>query len=129
MMRAGGERLAVAAPARAVLTALPYAIPRRFDPAAADGLDATFELRVDGGRFAVRIAEGRCKVTPGPAPGADTVVSVSGSDLIRLGSGAVGWPELLSSRRLAVSGDPFLGLRFPMLFRLPASIPRDDHNA
>jgi hypothetical protein len=41
--------------------------------------------------------------------------------MVRLVSGAVGWPELLSNGRLVMSGDPFLALRFPILFRLPAS--------
>jgi hypothetical protein len=40
--------------------------------------------------------------------------------MIRLVSGAIGWPELLSSGRLELTGDPFLALRFPTLFRLPA---------
>jgi hypothetical protein len=43
--------------------------------------------------------------------------------MIRLASGAVGWPALLSSGRLEFSGDPFLALRFPTLFRLPAQSP------
>jgi hypothetical protein len=40
-------------------------------------------------------------------------------DLILLASGAVGWPELLSSGRFELTGDPFLALRFASLFRLP----------
>ena len=36
-----------------------------------------------------------------------------------LGSGAVAWPELFSSGRFELTGDPFLALRFASLFRLP----------
>jgi putative sterol carrier protein len=123
LVRSGGQRLADSAPQWAVLAALPVAIARRFDPSVAAGLEAVFELRVGSGpaRFAVRIAGGRCSVVSGPAPDAGAAVSVSAGDLIRLGSGSVGWPELLSSGRLELSGDPFLALRFPTLFRLPAA--------
>ena len=57
---------------------------------------------------------------PGPARGPGAAVELGAGDMIRMASGAVGWPELLSSRRLELSGDPFLALRFPNLFRLPA---------
>ena len=36
------------------------------------------------------------------------------------GSARSAWPQLMSSGRLELSGDPFLALRFPSLFRLPA---------
>jgi len=34
----------------------------------------------------------------------------------------VTWPELISSLRFELSGDPFLALRFASLFRLPARL-------
>ncbi len=40
--------------------------------------------------------------------------------MVRLVTGDAGWPELLAERRLELSGDPFLALRFPSLFGLPA---------
>jgi hypothetical protein len=110
-----------------VLRAIPRATARRFDGAAAGELDASFELRIrdpagaDPDRFAVIIAGGRCEVRTGPAIGAGAAVTIGADDMIRLASGGVGWPELLSSKRLELSGDPFLALRFPTLFRLPAS--------
>ena len=48
------------------------------------------------------------------------LIEVQAEDAIRLAAGSIGWPELVSSGRLAFSGDPFLALRFPALFRLPA---------
>jgi hypothetical protein len=41
--------------------------------------------------------------------------------MIRLVSGASGWPELLSGGRLALTGDPFLTPAVSSLFRLAAS--------
>jgi hypothetical protein len=113
-------------PHRMILRVLPMAIARRFDPAAAGDLNAVFELRVTdprGGqsaRFGLTIAFGRCGVKPGPASGAGATAAVGAGDLIRMVSGAVSFSELLASGRLELAGDPFLALRFPSLFRLPA---------
>jgi hypothetical protein len=109
-----------------IVQSIRRAIPRRLDAAAARGLEATFELRVRkpaGGepeRFALRISDGACTATPGPAADAGAVATLGADDIVRLASGSVGWPELLSDGRLELSGDPFLALRFPTLFRLPA---------
>ncbi len=110
-----------------ILRAVPLALARRFDPESARELDAVLELRIrdpSGGRaevFELRISGGRCEVRPGPARDPGAAVLVGAGDMIRLASGAVGWPELLSAGRLELSGDPFLALRFPNLFRLPAT--------
>jgi hypothetical protein len=111
---------------RVMLQAIRRALPVRFDSRAAGDLDATLELRIrdpSGGepaRFALVIAHGRCEVRPGPAPEAGAGATIGADDIVRLASGAIGWPELLSSGRLELSGDPYLALRFPNLFRLPA---------
>jgi putative sterol carrier protein len=114
-------------PHRAILRALPSAIGRRFDPDAAGELDAVFELTVRGrepAQFSLRISDGACEVTPGPAPNADAIATIGADDLIRLASGAIGFPELLASGGLELGGNPFLALRFPGLFRLPATAAR-----
>lgn len=110
---------------RAVVRAIPLAIPRRFDPEAAGDLEARFELRVrnpaggEPARFEIHIHDGRCDVRPGGAGDGITAVTVNAGDLVRLASAATGWPELLSGGRLELSGNPFEALRFPVLFRLP----------
>jgi hypothetical protein len=111
---------------RVLLRALPHAIPRWFDADAARGLEATFELRIPGrdgenlDRWAVKIYDGRCTVSAGAASNPGATVTIAADELIRVASGDVGWPELLSTSRLELAGDPFLALRFPSLFRLPA---------
>jgi hypothetical protein len=129
-VRRGGARVArldrLPAAHAALLHVVEKTIPRLFDPAAADDLDETFELRIrnprrpEPDRFSLTIARRCCVVSPGPAPSARAGVTVGADDLVRLVSGEVGWPELLSSGRLELTGDPFLGLRFPRLFALPS---------
>ncbi len=126
----GGERVAGLngrpVPHRVILRALPYAISRRFDPAAAGDLQAVFELCVTDprghgpARYELRIGDGQCQVKPGAAAEAGATATLGADDLIRMVSGAISFPELLASGRMELGGDPFLALRFPGLFRLPA---------
>jgi hypothetical protein len=108
------------------LRGIPAVIPRRFDPDKAGELRATLELRVrdprgrEPARFAVEIAGRVCAVRPGPASDPNASATLSARDMVSLVLGEAGWPELVSSGRLELSGDPFLAMRFPMLFRLPA---------
>jgi len=112
---------------RAALSVIPIAIERRFDAEAGREEELGFELRVrdpGGGepaRFAVEVRGGRCRVRRGALPEASSAVTVAGEDLLRVGSGALGWPDLVSSGRVELSGDPFEALRFPALFRLPSA--------
>jgi hypothetical protein len=114
-------------PHRAIVRAVREIIPRRFDPASAGDLEATFELRIrnpaggEADRFALVISGGTCVVVPGPAVNPGATATIGADDLILLASGAAGWPQLMSSGRLELAGDPFLGLRFPSLFVLPVA--------
>ena len=71
-------------------------------------------------RLTAAVADGRCEVRPGGAAAAAARATVSLADMVRMGLGLAGWPELLSSGRLELAGDPFVALRLPVLFRLPA---------
>lgn len=128
----GGARVALLDRRRPVhwllLRMIPRAIAMRFDRDAATGLEATFQLTIRAPRsrppahFTVAVADCSCSVRTGAAdrPGACAVAR--SDDLIRLASGAASWPELLSSGRFELSGDPFLALRFAALFKLPVAL-------
>ena len=111
-----------------ILWAIPRALARRFDPAAAAGLEATLELAIRDphgrppARFELAIAGASCTVRAGPASSPGARALLGSDDLIMLASGAASWPELLSSGRFELSGDPFLALRFAALFRMPVAI-------
>jgi SCP-2 sterol transfer family len=112
---------------RLILMGLPLALQRRFDETRAGELDTVFEMRIRDPRgghpacFALHIAGGTCAVSRGPATRPGAGVEVGMDDIIRLVTGSVGWPTLLAQGRLQLSGDPFLALRFPLLFRLAAT--------
>jgi hypothetical protein len=113
---------------RLIVRALPGAIRRRFDPRSAEGLEAVFELAVRdprsqaAERFELAIADARCSVRPGAPPEPGARATIASDDLILLAAGAASWPELLSSGRFELTGDPFLALRFAALFRLPVEL-------
>jgi hypothetical protein len=112
---------------RLIVAAIPVAVRVLFDPSAAADLETTFELRVrdprgrEPVRFTIFVRHCRCQISPGAAADAVAAVTAGADDLVLLASGAVGWPELLSGGRMELTGNPFLALRFPVLFRLPAS--------
>jgi len=73
-------------------------------------------------RFALAVADGACRVSAGAADRPAARARIASDDLIRLAGGAASWPELFSSGRFELSGDPFLALRFAALFRLPVEL-------
>jgi hypothetical protein len=107
-----------------LLQAVYLMIPRLFDSNSAGDLDAKFELRIRDPRggdpdvSTVVIARRRCRVVPGPDPSTRVALTVGVDDLVRMVSGEVGWPQLVSAKRLVLWGDPYLALRFPLLFGL-----------
>ena len=111
---------------RMILALLPRAIALRFDPTAAHDLEATLELAIRHdsrpASYALAITDARCRVQPGAPAHAGARASIGADDLILLAGGAVTWPQLLSSGRFELSGDPFLALRFAGLFRLPVAL-------
>ncbi|HTU97216.1 MAG TPA: SCP2 sterol-binding domain-containing protein [Solirubrobacteraceae bacterium] len=108
---------------RLILAVLPRAIARRFDAASAEDLEATLELAIRHesrpASYALSIAGASCSVRSGAPSSASARATIGADDLILLAGGAVTWPQLLSSGRFELTGDPFLALRFASLFRLP----------
>jgi SCP-2 sterol transfer family len=132
LRRRGAERLADLAAAGApgtrsiAVRAVTTVLPHRFDPSRAVDLEATIELRIrdpGGGApasVALRVASGELTVSPGPALAPQATAELGADDMIRLAAGSAAWPELLAAGRMSFTGDPFVALRFPALFRLRA---------
>ncbi|HWF74260.1 MAG TPA: SCP2 sterol-binding domain-containing protein [Solirubrobacteraceae bacterium] len=128
VLRGGGllARLNRIRPGHAMLVVGIYVlIPFLFDPEAAGDLDDHFELRIRNPRggdpeaAAIVVSEGKCRVVLGPYRPARVVVTAGADDIVRMASGEIGWPQLVSAGRLVLWGDPYLALRFPLLFGLP----------
>jgi DNA-binding HxlR family transcriptional regulator len=86
-----------------------------FDGEAAAGLDASFELRLDGGVFNVEIAGGRLEAARGPASAPDAVIEAEPgtlSALLRDG-------RTPADGEVTITGDERLAARFLGLFPRP----------
>jgi len=105
--------------------ALAIALKTLFAPDAAEGLDATYELRLGEDRFRVRVADGRLDIARGSADAPDATIEADPGALATvLWHGA----KLAAARRagdLTASGDARAVRRFLALFPLPGSAGSD----
>jgi DNA-binding HxlR family transcriptional regulator len=95
------------------------ALMTTFDPAAADGLDATYELRLDGQRFRARVADGGFEVARGEEPEPDAIIKADPGTL-----GGMLWhgrrlADGLRSGEVEIDGSRPALTRFLRLFPLP----------
>jgi DNA-binding HxlR family transcriptional regulator len=92
-----------------------------FDPAAADGLNATYELRLGDQRFHARVADGRLEVARGSAENPDASIDTDTGTLSALLWHGRRLPEALRARDIAIEGSRPAAERFLRLFPLPAA--------
>jgi DNA-binding HxlR family transcriptional regulator len=91
-----------------------------FDPAAADGLNARYELRLGDQRFNARVADGRLEVARGSAEDPDASIDTDTGTLSALLWHGRRLPEALRARDIAIEGSRPAVERFLRLFPLPA---------
>jgi DNA-binding HxlR family transcriptional regulator len=101
--------------------AVVIALKSLFAPAAADGMAATYELRLGEQRFRLDVADGRIEIARGSAPAPDATLETDAGTLA-----SVLWHErrLDEARRagdLAIEGDRAAVTRLLALFPLPVS--------
>jgi uncharacterized protein (TIGR03083 family) len=111
------ERSAAAA-APTVMSAM---LPLLVDPAGARGLTGSFEVRIrQAPRFVFQFEAGQCRAVPADGREVDCVLSLSGCDALLVGFRRRKlWRAIASGGALATGRRPWLGTRFPALFRLP----------
>lgn len=97
--------------------ALVLALQATFQPDAARGLDASYELHVGSVVLHARIVDGTLDAAEGPLPGADLVLD-AGRALRALMAGEMSPSEALESGMVRITGKPDLLTRFGDLFRL-----------
>lgn len=120
--RWGGRSPAMPFAAPSSVASMVVALRTMFDPAAAETVDLTVELRLDGRPFAARVAERRLELTPG-APDAPGAALDTDPDTLKLLAFA-GLP-LAEARRtgaLRLEGNAALAERFFGLFAMPEPV-------
>jgi DNA-binding HxlR family transcriptional regulator len=76
------------------------------DAEAAAGLRETYEFRIDGDIFHIRVNDGEVRPRTGPADGPDLVVTMDAATLLELFSGQLSAVDGLSQGRIAIEGEP-----------------------
>ena len=94
------------------------ALKTLFDPSLADGLEASYELRLNGERFSVRIAGGRLEASRGTVQSPDATISSDPATLA-----AVLWHGAPLDSKVEVAGSRSAFKRFLRLFPLPDPVP------
>ena len=90
-----------------------------FRPAAAQDLEATYEIRLQDSVFTVRVANGRVELADGPADDPDLTI-VTDLGLGALLQGEITAEEARKRKVVRLRGDRALFERFAEIFRLPA---------
>ena len=99
--------------------ALVIALKSLFDPAAADGLRATYELRLGEHRFRLRIADGQLDVARGEADAPDAILDTDPATLANVLWHGRKAAEARRAGDMAVEGDQRAVTRMLGLFPLP----------
>lgn len=107
--------------AAAAPTVMSEMLPLLVDPAGARGFTGSFEVRIRRApRFVIRLDAGQADTVPADGREVDCVLSLSGCDALLVGFRRRGlWRAIASGGALSFGRRPWLGLRFPTLFRLP----------
>ncbi len=90
-----------------------------FDPRAAEGIEAVYELRLGEDRFRAEVAEGRFEVARGSADRPDATIETDPATLAGLVYGGRPLAEALRSGDVEIEGDESAVERFLGLFPLP----------
>lgn len=117
-MRPWLDERSAAAAAPTVMSAM---LPLLVDPAGAGEFTGSFEVRIRRApRFVLRLEGGLARAVPADGSEVDCALSLSGCDALLVGFRRRKlWRAIASGGALATGRRPWLGLRFPALFRLP----------
>jgi DNA-binding HxlR family transcriptional regulator/putative sterol carrier protein len=90
-----------------------------FDPQAAKGIKASYELRLGEDVFRAEVADDRFEISRGNAEGPDATIEADPTTLAALIYGGRELPEALRSGEVEIGGDEAAAGRFLTLFPLP----------
>ena len=91
-----------------------------FDPARADALDASYELRLGGDRFAIEVHDGELSLERGAVKEPDAVIEAETGVLAELLWRGRSLDDSLAAGEVTIEGSKRLASRFLRLFPVPA---------
>jgi DNA-binding HxlR family transcriptional regulator/putative sterol carrier protein len=98
------------------------ALRARFEPGAADGLRATYELRLGEDRFRVEVADDEIRVARGDAHQADATIDTDPETLNTVLWGGRSLADAQRSGGMTIEGDKAAVQRFVRLFPMPKPV-------
>jgi DNA-binding HxlR family transcriptional regulator len=107
------------------IDSLILAFKTMFDPDAADGLSATYELRLGEDRFRLEVADGELTAARGDAAGADATIEADPGVLAGVAFEGDSLDAAMRAGDMRIEGDESAARRFLTLFPLPepAALP------
>jgi putative sterol carrier protein len=96
------------------------AMPSRFNPDAASGVDAVFQFDVSGeevGQYYLVVKEQQCQIGEGMHASPNVTFTMASGDFIDMMTGKISGQAAFFSGKLRVSGDLMLAQRLASLFR------------
>lgn len=122
-----GSRSPARPDAELSVDALMIALKTTFDPGAAAGLRASYELRLGEDRFRLQVAAGRLDLERGGADGADATIETDAATLRSLVFGSRQLADAVRSGSLRTEGDEEAIARLLRLFPRPTPAPALPH--
>jgi DNA-binding HxlR family transcriptional regulator len=101
------------------------ALQSTFDPEAADGIYASYELRLDGQSYRARVADGELRLARGTADKPHATLETEPRTLLALLWGGLELADAIRSGETLVAGDRRAIDRFLRLFPAPEPAPPD----
>jgi len=95
-------------------------MPEIFNPGAAKGMDAVFQINItgeDGGNWAAVIKDGSCRIQEGSHDNPNVRLTMSVDTWLAIANKEMNGMQAFMSGKLKVSGDIMLAQRIEQLFR------------
>jgi len=95
------------------------AMTQLFNPAAAQGMNKTFQWNISGdqaGVYALKVADGTCEMVKGGVEKPDVTFTLKDQDWLSIAEGKLDPQSAFFSGKLKVTGDIGLALRLQQIF-------------
>jgi putative sterol carrier protein len=94
-------------------------LPQRFQPAAAKGIDVTFQFELSGdggGTYHVKVTDGAMSIGEGPSPTPNTTIKMKGDDYVKMVNGKLSGTMAFLKGQMKIAGDMILAQKMQQIF-------------